>query len=289
MPYTPPVTSPRIVYCRNCLASASADTARRYCCGWYLVETRFCVELGLVDHPAGQLDGVRRVAVELALPLRATPAPTSVPSSLSTMPHVGRHVLARVGLGVQAAAGPAGDLRTGRRARTARVRSAPHALAAVAHSRKDDVACSPSWLTSPPCSVDDVEVLLGGRVRVGLLERRERRADVDVVGVAGGVPVGERLVVEVGVGDPDRVVVDLRGGVEEVLEVRVRLARVVDDLGAAVLQPLGERLPVGLAGDVVLDCGQSRNSKPNVGERLQRPCPWCRWWRRSCRTSPPPS
>src|SRR5690349_4110515 len=34
-----------------------------------------------------------------------------------------------------------------------RVRVEPHSLAAVAHSRNDDTACSPSWLTEPPSAL----------------------------------------------------------------------------------------------------------------------------------------
>jgi hypothetical protein len=65
-------------------------------------------------------------------------------------------------------------------------------------------------------ALDDVDVLLRGRVLVGLLERGERRAQVDVVAVARGVPLGERRQVAVRVGQPERVVVLLGRGVEQV-------------------------------------------------------------------------
>src|SRR6185437_5978702 len=34
-----------------------------------------------------------------------------------------------------------------------RVRFEPHSLAAVAHSRNEDTACSPSWLVEPPSAL----------------------------------------------------------------------------------------------------------------------------------------
>ena len=96
-----------------------------------------------------------------------------------------------------------------------------------------------------------VLVLLRGLVLGGLLERRERQAYVHVVAVAVGVPLGEHRVVHVRLGEPDRLVIDLRGAVEEVLEVGVGSADVVHGLCATVLQFLRERSPVGLPQDCV--------------------------------------
>ena len=59
-------------------------------------------------------------------------------------------------------------------------------------------------------------------------------------------------------------VADLGGVVEQVLHVRVGLARVVDDLGAAVLERWANGFQSGSPA-MLYSIGQSRNSKPNSG------------------------
>src|SRR5690349_15708631 len=72
-----------------------------------------------------------------------------VPCSFTRTPHWGGMFLPG---SVGACSPPAVQLCTWERWFTmhCRVKVDPHALAAVAHIKKDDTPCSPSWLTEPP-------------------------------------------------------------------------------------------------------------------------------------------
>ena len=88
-----------------------------------------------------------------------------------------------------------------RPARTGRVSSS--LLDAVAHSRKAEVACMPSWLMSPPWSVTRSMYCFVAEPSSAYSNGTNAERSVDLVAVAPGVPVGEGLEVVVGVGHPD--------------------------------------------------------------------------------------
>src|SRR5262245_62684909 len=186
MPYTPPVTNPRIVYCRNVCTGIRPLLLLRLELGGDAV----LVELGLVDHASRQLDGSVGVAVDLALLLGGRLHPRRA-VELGEHRALGGHVPPRVRLRVQPAAGPAGDL--GQLVQHALPRQVGAALLRGRRPQQERRRGLLAQLADVAAVLGhDVEVLLGGRVRVGLLERRERGADVHAVAVARGVPFADR-------------------------------------------------------------------------------------------------